>query len=160
MKYGSDCIQKVIWKNPIKLPNHWNKCWPKIILLLQVSLLPCRNKKNLFWVNRQDGWTSIMLILMFYSVSYQIKYREWCLRSIINGRYIKFKMKLKKLKWPYHFLNIYNSLFGNMKKIKDFSSKIRLKSILIFSTASLRVLYLTTQPFGIFALIIRKHILL
>ncbi len=46
-------------------------------------------------------------------------------------------MKLKKLKWVHNFLNIYNPLFGKMKKTDTFSSDIQFNSILIFSTTAL-----------------------
>lgn len=46
-------------------------------------------------------------------------------------------MKLKKLKWVHNFLNIYNPLFGKMKKTNTFSSDIQFNSILIFSTTAL-----------------------
>lgn len=46
-------------------------------------------------------------------------------------------MKLKKLKWVHHFLNIYNPLLGKMKKTDTFSSDIQFNSILIFSTTAL-----------------------
>lgn len=46
-------------------------------------------------------------------------------------------MKLKKLKWVHHFLNIYNPLLGKMKKTGTFSSDIQFNSILIFSTTAL-----------------------
>ncbi|XOY29917.1 glycosyltransferase family 9 protein [Proteus cibi] len=46
-------------------------------------------------------------------------------------------MKLKKLKWVHNFLNVYNPLFGKMKKTDTFSSDIQFNSILIFSTTAL-----------------------
>ncbi|EEG87056.1 hypothetical protein PROPEN_00725 [Proteus penneri ATCC 35198] len=46
-------------------------------------------------------------------------------------------MKLKKLKWVHNFLNIYNPLFGKMKKTETFSSDIQFNSILIFSSTAL-----------------------
>lgn len=45
--------------------------------------------------------------------------------------------KLKKLKWVNRFLNIYNPIFGNMKKTETFSSDMSVDSILIFSTTAL-----------------------
>nr|WBR55424.1 ADP-heptose--lipooligosaccharide heptosyltransferase II [Proteus mirabilis] len=41
-------------------------------------------------------------------------------------------MKLKKLKWVHYFLNLYNPLFGKMKKTATFSSDIKFNSIVIF----------------------------
>lgn len=46
-------------------------------------------------------------------------------------------MKLKKLKWVHYFLNLYNPLFGKMKKMATFSSDIKFNSIVIFSTTAL-----------------------
>ncbi|HEJ9576684.1 TPA: glycosyltransferase family 9 protein [Proteus mirabilis] len=46
-------------------------------------------------------------------------------------------MKLKKLKWVHYFLNLYNPLFGKMKKTATFSSDIKFNSIVIFSTTAL-----------------------